>query len=341
MIFYIPRFRQGGLEKVFAKYLSNLSKFKMLTLLCDRNSINYLPEEILRNKSIKCVFLPNTRILRILKLWYYLIGSRESIINAIQSDALRPIIVLGIFFKLDVIYHERTFVSINKLTYLSKLIGFCRKPLLKILVNSEDQRVLFNDVFLDISVDRLFNPIINDDLKHLRSFRADHYTRGPNMRLVCSGRLDGQKNIRFILENAEVICSKTGFSKIIVYLSDWDDVQDYSCKYIELRKFSGSFLQDVVSLDAALVTTNFEGFSSLIFELAYIGIPVVCNEHQHGFDELNTIFNLTTFKRNNLEELITALQNFKQINHITLWDRDNVFDERSALASFNKKVMFD
>lgn len=338
MIFYIPKFRQGGLEKVFAKYLLDFCHNRKVTLLCDRSSKSYLPIAILENENINCVYLPDKRILRILSLWAYLICNRGATVNAVQIDALKSVLLLSVIWPIKIIYHERTFVTTNQLTFVLRVLRFGYANLSKILVNSDDQKALFKTYFSSVKVCRLNNPIINETLRDLRQFRIKHYKAGEHRVLLCSGRLDGQKNIRFIIENAERICREASFSKILIYLSDEDYDDSLNCNYVTISRFNYDFLNEIVLVDAALVTTNFEGFSSFIFELGYLGIPIACNPHKHGFEELSSLFNLYTFERNNIDELIRALKNMKTSMSSISKNDENRFLESSSLKDFGEKI---
>ena len=338
MIFYIPKFRQGGLEKVFSKYLTSLCNFKKITLLCDKGSKEYLPLEMLEQKNLNIIYLPNPRTFRILGLCWYIFHHRVEVVNAVQIDALKPVLFLSLLIKLSVIYHERTFVSPKDAKFISKLLKFKNVKIKKVLVNSDDQKKLFAEYFPDLSVERLYNPIINAELKKLKRVRRDYKSVKDNMTLLCSGRIDEQKNLNFILENSKAICSQANFKKIIIYVGSLDYDETLNSEYVEIRVFTSNFLEQAILADAAIITTNYEGFSSLIFELNYLNIPVFCSYHIHGFDELNKIFHMTIFKRNDVMNLIECLKQLKAVDNVLPDKYEKLFSEKNSLYDFKNKV---
>jgi len=313
MIFYIPKFRQGGLEKVFTKYLLAISELHPVSLICDKSSKFFIDKTLLKGSKLKIIYISDNRFFRLLSLVFLIIFIyRNKSIHLVQLDAFKAGAILGIFLKLNLTYHERTYVNKKDRIIISKLINYQRNSLKKIYVNSEDQKCLFEKEFSNCIIERLHNPIINNLSVLEQTISKKTIYPNSEIKIICSGRLDGQKNLEFIYKHAEIIVQKYRNAKIYMYLDDISFSKVSSNEYIKIKKFvTHDFYKELSDKHIAIVNTNFEGFSSQIFEYGIANLKIISTDHKHGLIEMKKEFDINTFEMGNIESLLNSLEKIK------------------------------
>ncbi len=344
MIFYIPKFRQGGLEKVFTKYLLAISEIHPVSLICDRDSRTFIEKTLLKDSNLKILYISNNRFFRIISFIFLIIFLyRNKSIHLVQLDAFKAGAILGIFLKLNLTYHERTYVNKKNRIIISKLINYQKSSLKKIYVNSDDQKFLFEKEFSNCIIERLHNPIINNPRAFEENISKKSIDPNTEIKIICSGRLDGQKNLGFIYKHAETIVKKYKNAKIYMYLDDSSFSKVHSNEYIKIKKFiTYDFFQELSDKHIAIVNTNFEGFSSQLFEYGIANLKIVSTDHKHGFKEMRKEFDINTFEIGNIDSLLDSLEkvkldDFNKINNFNIdWAKN--FLVQNSVDEFLQKL---
>lgn len=311
--FYIPKLRQGGLERVFFNYLLNLSYLKdqKVNVWCDKTSESFIPKEI-KISSINFKYLPNDRYARLLNVIFLALKNRKNFIHCVQYDSLRPLMFLARIVSLNIFYHERSYLNSKQIKNLKSNLKKIKSQIKCITVNSQDQFTLFKRYLSDFHLIRLFNPIITNQLIKLKNEFKNRILPTEVKKIYWSGRLDNQKNFEFVLKNIKTIKKIFPSAELVMYLNDIP--KKIAKDGIIFRKFSTNFLEDtIINCDLFIITTKYEGFSNLLFELNYIGFPVLCSTHSHGFEEMRNIFKFECFELDKINDFEEKLYKSKEM----------------------------
>ena len=339
--FYIPKIRQGGLEKIFFNYLLNLSyqNDHKVYVWCDKASESYIPKEI-SISSIKFNFLSNFRYLRLFNVVFLSYKNSKNYIHCVQYDSLRPLILLARFIPLNIFYHERSYLNSKQVNNLKLKLKKTKKQIRCITVNSQDQLRLFQRYLSDFHIIRLFNPIITNQLIKLKNTYKKRYSNTKVKNIYWSGRTDTQKNFEFIIKNINSIKKIFPSANLVMYLNDLP--KKINIDGIIFKKFSSNFLEDTVNnCDLFIITTKYEGFSNLLFELNYLEFPVLCSIHRHGFEEMRNIFNFECFDLDKIQDFEEKLLKFNQkILHKKFINNDSLknFHFSRSINQFNSLI---
>lgn len=335
-IFYIPKIRQGGLEKVFSKYLSHIVDCKDLYLVCDSQSEKYIRSLGYRLENKNLFFLPNQRHLRIFFLMFLVVFKwRNHIIHAVQLDALKPLLFIGAFFKIFIIYHERTYVFPEVLQKYKNLLILNKENIKAVTVNSEGQNFFYQNIFGNDKIFRLYNPIISPLLCRARQQRRKLTNSNSDIiNVICCGRLDGQKNISFIVDNWTYIKSKLPKFHFHIYLDENSICKVKSSKGLYFHKFNASDFTYLTDKHIGVICTNYEGFSTQMFEYGYVGMPILSSSHKYGLEEMEEKFEIKTYTNNDVDELINGLIKIKnEKQYYFEIKNDNWFNKFDELQS--------
>lgn len=310
-IFYIPSFRQGGLENVFTKYLASIcTETSLVTLVTQRKSLPFVASK-LSDSNVSVVYTPSSRIFRLPFVLVYVLKNRKHFFHAVQYDALRLFLVVGRVFSVNLLYHERTYLNKNFLENIRRGISRLNKAPLCITSNSDDQVRLFkNTLGPSQQFIRLHNPIINESLKQVRSYNLTHSKK---RKVFCAGRFDGQKNLMFFVQNAKTISDILQVDKIHIFSEVVPPYCKDYLKWCEFHSFKDNIYEILKSFDTILINTQFEGFSNQLFESLFACLNVICSKHEHGFEELERLFEFNTFEPNSLEDLKKSLLRVKHV----------------------------
>ena len=96
-----------------------------------------------------------------------------------------------------------------------------------------------------------------------------------------------------------------------------------------------------MSFDTILINTQFEGFSNQLFESLFACLNVCCSTHEHGFEELQSLFEFNTFEPNSLEDLKKSLLRIKPVTKEVDFVCENeleFFYEEKSLYEFRELI---
>lgn len=341
IVFYIPKFRQGGLEAIFSRYFGKLLINNKVLLITDYRSLDYLDKKLVNHEHFQVELISGTRVKKIIDICRILQHYRFKNIHCVQYDAARLMVLLTNFFHTNIIYHERSYVNNVKLNML-KILNYCsRKPIKVITANSLDQVNLLARKFNTCQNIRLHNPIISEPVRNDITYTLQ---QKPRPRFFSVGRFDNQKNIEFLIKNIDMVIHVFGsniqldiFLNKESYLRAKDFLPHPAINYCN---FEADLSKKLHKYDMGIIPTKFEGFSNIIFEAGFAGVPLVINQHDHGLREMEDLFLMEIFNCDDLHTFENALEKVKSYIHSRKTyklkaDSLNMFCYARSLAEFS------
>lgn len=315
--FVTPSLSNGGAERVVSILASELA-----ILGYDVTIIKYYQEktEYDINSKVKVINLCNGDQ-QVYKKWNIIkkIKSIRKIFKYEKYDYIIPFLTFVSFhiYLANKYLKSKIITTIrnnqkNEKKIMRVIMTYIIKKSYKVFVQNEDQKKYYRKK-IQKKVCIIPNPISNSFIEDCKIYNTEL------KRIVCIGRLEGQKNYPLIIDSIYELF-KEGYSNIQLEIygkgSKYDELKtiilDYKAnEYIKIKGFTKDIIGIYKKADIFILSSNFEGMPNCLMEAMAIGLPCISTDCPTGPNTLiNNGKNGLLIKVGDKEEMKNAIKSY-------------------------------